>query len=415
MSIGVQSSGINISHAELSRLVDAGKSEQGDKAVRDDGRADAALAAVVGERVAARRDAVAGSGAQRVELARPKPDAQTRATDRRTVSGLEREHKRLAASQTPRVTGMHDALVQRHVSLDGAKAAHGEGVKRAAGDAPRAAADAPQRFAFADDKAFDAMLALGAAMQKNVQSDLAMQGKLTMLAHDAMMSAAAQDRSIGAAQMTAAIAGGALQATTSLGGAMQQMKSLSTKSMSIEKELKPQAELKQFHAEQALELRGINKPVLSNDEVSHVKIKRDTGETVRHEIDHGGERMSDEHASVLAQEAPARQHRIDMHGMRHEENLVKAGRQQMKGDLLQSGGQIGKNQIDGASAQQQGADRAEQKEDENAQQTAMAAASTRDEAAHRSREAAQKAIDAAKSQVANDNAVAAQVAGNLRT
>lgn len=37
MSIGVQSSGINISHAELSRLVDAGKSEQGDKAVRDDG------------------------------------------------------------------------------------------------------------------------------------------------------------------------------------------------------------------------------------------------------------------------------------------------------------------------------------------------------------------------------------------
>lgn len=27
MSIGVQSSGINISHAELSRLVDAGKSE----------------------------------------------------------------------------------------------------------------------------------------------------------------------------------------------------------------------------------------------------------------------------------------------------------------------------------------------------------------------------------------------------
>ncbi|AGR68169.1 IpaC/SipC family type III secretion system effector BipC [Burkholderia pseudomallei] len=419
MSIGVQSSGINISHAELSRLVDAGKSEQGDKAVRDDGRAlaraDATLAAVVGERVAARRDAVAGSGAQRVELARPKPDAQTRATDRRTVSGLEREHKRLAASQTPRVTGMHDALVQRHVSLDGAKAAHGEGVKRAAGDAPRAAADAPQRFAFADDKAFDAMLALGAAMQKNVQSDLAMQGKLTMLAHDAMMSAAAQDRSIGAAQMTAAIAGGALQATTSLGGAMQQMKSLSTKSMSIEKELKPQAELKQFHAEQALELRGINKPVLSNDEVSHVKIKRDTGETVRHEIDHGGERMSDEHASVLAQEAPARQHRIDMHGMRHEENLVKAGRQQMKGDLLQSGGQIGKNQIDGASAQQQGADRAEQKEDENAQQTAMAAASTRDEAAHRSREAAQKAIDAAKSQVANDNAVAAQVAGNLRT
>lgn len=125
MSIGVQSSGMNISHAELSRLVDAGKSEQGDKAVRDDGRAfaraDAALAAVVGERVAARRDAVAGSGAQRVELARPKPDAQTRATDRRTVSGLEREHKRLAASQTPRVTGMHDALVQRHVSLDGAK------------------------------------------------------------------------------------------------------------------------------------------------------------------------------------------------------------------------------------------------------------------------------------------------------
>lgn len=35
MSIGVQSSGINISNAELSRLVDAGMSELGGKAVRD--------------------------------------------------------------------------------------------------------------------------------------------------------------------------------------------------------------------------------------------------------------------------------------------------------------------------------------------------------------------------------------------
>ncbi|MCS6469860.1 IpaC/SipC family type III secretion system effector [Burkholderia thailandensis] len=409
MSIGVQSSGINISNAELSRLVDAGMSEPGGKAVRDDGRAlaraEAALAAVVGERVSPRRDA--GAGAQRVELAQPKPAAQTRATDRRTVSGMEREHRRLAASQMPAVTGMHEALVQRHVSPGGAKTPGEGGATRVGGDAPR--------FSFAEDKAFDAMIALGIAMQKNVQSDLVMQGKLTTLAHDAMMSAAAQDRSIGAAQMTAAIAGGALQAATSLGGAVQQMKGLGTKSMSIEKELKPQAELKQFHAEQALELRGINKPVLSNDEVSHVKVKRETGESVRHEIDPGGERMSDEHASVLAQAAPARQHRIDMHGMRHEQNLVKAGRQQMKGDLIQSGGQVGKNQIDGASAQQQGAERAEQKEDESAQQTAMAAASARDEAAHRGREAAQKAIDAAKSQVANDNAVAAQVAGNLRT
>ncbi|KGC96281.1 type III secretion target, IpaC/SipC family protein [Burkholderia pseudomallei] len=293
---------------------------------------------------------------------------------------------------------MHDALVQRHVSLDGAKAAN-----------------APLRFAFADDKAFDAMLALGTAMQKDVQSDLVMQGKLTMLAHDAMMSAAAQDRSIGATQMRAAIAGGALQAVTSFGGAVQQLKGLNTKSMSIEKELKPQAELKQFHAEQALDLRGVNKPVLSNDGASHVKVKRDTGETTSHEINHGDDRLSNEHASVLGQEAPARQHRIDMHDMRHEQNLVKAGRQQMKGDLTQSSGGIGKNLIDGSSAQQQGTDRAEQRMDESAQQTAMAMASARDEAAHRSREAAQKAIDAAKSQVDNSNAVAAQVAGNLRT
>ncbi|KVN16186.1 MULTISPECIES: IpaC/SipC family type III secretion system effector [unclassified Burkholderia] len=416
MSIGVQSSGINISNPELSRLADAGLPGQGEKAVRDDGRAvaraDAALAAAVGERVSQQRDA--GPGEPRVELAQPKPAAQTRATDRRTVSGMEREHKRLAASQMPAVRNMLDALVQRHAPPADAKAG-GEGAKRVGDDAPRATANEPQRFSFAEDKAFDAMLALGIAMQKNVQSDLVMQGKLTTLAHDAMMSAAAQDRSIGAAQMTAAIAGGALQAATSLGGAVQQMKGLSTKSMSIEKEMKPQAELKQFHAEQALELRGVNKPVLQNDAVSHVKVKRDTGEAARHEIDPGGERMSDEHASVLAQEAPARQHRIDMHGMRHEQNLVKASRQQMKGDLIQSGGQIGRNQIDGASAQQQGADRAEQKEDESAQQTAMAAASARDEAAHRGREAAQKAIDAAKSQVANDNAVAAQVAGNLRT
>ncbi|WP_217700582.1 IpaC/SipC family type III secretion system effector, partial [Burkholderia pseudomallei] len=100
----------------------------------------------------------------------------------------------LAASQTPRVTGMHDALVQRHVSLDGAQAAHGGGAKRAAGDAPRAAADAPLRGALADDEALGAMLALGAAMQKNVQSDLAMQGKLALAALDAMMRAAAQHR-----------------------------------------------------------------------------------------------------------------------------------------------------------------------------------------------------------------------------
>ncbi|AIO68496.1 IpaC/SipC family type III secretion system effector [Burkholderia oklahomensis] len=408
MSIGVQNSGINISNAELSRLVDVGMSEQGDKVVRDDGRAlvraDAALAAVVGARVSPQRDADAG--AQRVELTQPKPAAQTLAMDRQTVSGIEREHKRLAASQMPAVTGMHDALVQRHASLADAKASGDE--------APRAAAGGPQRFSFASDKGFDALLAFGVALQKNVQSDLVMQGKLTMLAHNAMMSAAEQDRRIGAAQMTAAITGGVLQATTSLGGAVQQMRGLNTKAGSIENELKPQAELKKVHAEQSLELRGVNKPVVSSDGASHVNVKHDTGKTTRHEINQGGDGVSDEHTNRLMKEAANRQHTIDMQGARHEQNQLKAGHQQMKGDLTQSSGQISKNVIDGSSAQQQGADRAEQRMDESAQQTAMAMASARDEAAHRSRDAAQKALDAAKSQIANSNAVAAQVAGNLR-
>ncbi|MDN7674956.1 IpaC/SipC family type III secretion system effector [Burkholderia oklahomensis] len=418
MSIGVQSSGINISNAELSRLADAGLPEQGDKAIRDDDRAlartDAALTAVVvRERVSPQRDADAG--AQRVELTQPKPAAQTLATDRQTVSGLEREYnKRLAASQTPAVTGTHDKLVQQHASLADAKAG-GDGAKRVGDNAPRAAAGKTQGYSFASDKGFDLTIKLNDANQKDAQSERARRDKAMMLASDATNNAAAKDRSIGATQMSAAIAAGMLQTTTSFGGAVQQMKGLNTKSTSIEKELKPQAELKQFHAEQAYELRGLNKPVLSNDGVSHVNVKRDTGEIKRYEINHGDDRLSDAHASVLAQDAPARQHRIDMHDMRHEENLVKASRQQMNGDLIQSGGQIGKNLIDGAAAQQQGADRAEQRLSESAHQVAMAMVGAHDDNARRSQDAMQKALEAAKSLVANSEAVAAQVAGNLRT
>ncbi|WP_323117707.1 IpaC/SipC family type III secretion system effector [Burkholderia alba] len=418
MSFTVQGSGVNVNAAESTRRADAEASIATGNAAGRDGnrlvRTDAALAAVVG--VGASPAGDAGATGPRIELTRPKPSAHPRETDRSTVAGMEREHKRFAASQTPVVTGVHDALVQRHVSR--VQAGRGDAARAIEpgvdGHASRAPAERPPGFSFADDAAFSAMLAFGSALQKNVQSDLVMQGKLTTLAHDAMMSAAQQDRSIGNAQMTAAISGGALQATTSLGGAFQQMKGLNTKSMSIENELKPQAELKQFHASQSLELRGMSEPVLPKAEASPVKIKRDTGETVRHDIDAGEASLRGAHEDVLSLEAPARQNRIDMHGLRHEQSLVKAGRQQMKGELIQSGGLVGKNQIDGASAQQQGAERAEQKEDESAQQTAMAAASARDEAAHRGREAAQKALDAAKSQVANDNAVAAQVANGLR-
>ncbi|WP_332451108.1 IpaC/SipC family type III secretion system effector, partial [Burkholderia ubonensis] len=139
------------------------------------------------------------------------------------------------------------------------------------------------------------------------------------------------------------------------------------------------------------------------------------GETAHYEIDGGGDRLSSEHEAVLAKDAPARQQRIDMHGLRHEQNLIEANRYQIKGNLIQSGGQIGKNQIDAVSAQQKSEARAEQKTDESTQQILTAASNARHEAAQRCREAAQKAIDAAKSLVANSNAVAAQVTGNLRT
>ncbi|KWK77682.1 IpaC/SipC family type III secretion system effector [Burkholderia ubonensis] len=393
MSIGVQGS---INSAELARIVNTDVSKGGGS-VHDSkkapNQADAALVAIVGGHELRRHGAtVAG---EKIQLTPPKVSTRSRDVGALTVNGMVKQQDRLTTTQDPRVSGMHGALAQQHAAMG-------------------TAAGASSGFSFATDAAFDAMLALDMAEQKDVQADVAMQGKLVTLAHDAMLSAAQEDRNIGDAQMTAAIAGGALQAATALGGAYQQMKGLNTKSMSIENELKPQAELKQFHSEQSFELRGLNKPVLANEEMSSVQVKGESGETRRFDIDEGGEQLSTEHQNVLAQDGPARQHRIEMHGIRHEQNGINATRRQVKGDLINAGGQVGKNAIEGASAEQQGADRAEQKEDESAQQTAMATANAREEAAHRGREAVQKAIEAAKNQVNNNNAVASQVAGNLR-
>ncbi|MGY4730882.1 IpaC/SipC family type III secretion system effector [Burkholderia pyrrocinia] len=398
MAGGVQN--VSVKTAELPKLLDTG-SANGDKRVHHDKKTqvatDKALVTVVTRHTG--RHGEAAEATHAVKLAAPKGSAMTHETQRAAVNGMERQLKQIGLSQAPVVTSMHGALAQQHVSTDDAKSLGVEGARQ---------------FSFSSDKGFDVMLEVSDVEQKDEQQDAEVQGKFVEMAHTAMMDAAQQDRNVGNAQMTAAISGGALQATTSLGGAFQQMKGLNTKSMSIKTELGPQAEIKMGAAGLSHELRGINKPVFSSENVSPVKIQRDTGETTNYEITSHGDGLSSDHAKVLNEDAPGFQHRDDQHGIRHEQNQIKASRYQLKGELINTGGTIGKNLIEGVSAQQQGNYHAEQKLAESGQQTAMAVANARNEAMHRDLDNTQKAIEAAKGQISNDNAVASQVAGNIR-
>jgi invasin C len=396
MSIGIQGGAGGVVPA---RLVDTGAVEGEGARIRD-GRPEPqaevaafALAAVASGCV--RRHEKLGDVAPPVLAA---PVSVSAAKTSAAVVGMEALSSQMSLTQSSIVADAHGALARKHVS-----AAMAEG-----------GAVGANRIPFASDKSFEVMLALGLAVQRDVQSNIEMQGKLTMLARNAMMNVAEQDRNIGNTQMNAAISGGMFQVATSLGGTWQQMKGLNTKSMSIKNELKPQAELRRIHAEQSFELRSMHRPGIEHVDGARADITRGTGEAMRHDIEASGDSLRLEHQRALAQDDSARQHRIDMHGARHDLNQIEANRQQARGDVINMMGHVGKGLSDGISAQRQGSDRAEQKEAESAQQVSTAMANARNEAAQRYRDAVQRAIEGARGQLANANAVAAAVAGNLR-
>ena len=390
MSIGIEG---NSGGLELPRLVnaDAPRVRQQQHGLVD--VSPAKLAAVANGHMQ-RHDAL-GNAAQPV-LAAPTNIAALGKTAPETVAGMGALSTQMSLAQSEVVADMHDMLAHEHV----VEAAVGSRAERA------------NRFSFGSDRSFDVMLALGIAMQKDAQSNIEMEGKLAMLAREAMMNAARQDRRIGNVQLTGAVSGGVFQAAMSVAGASRQMKGLNTKSMSIQNELKPQTELRKFQGGQS---RGVTGSAIDPAESAQVGVARGTGETVRHEPGRRGDGSSRDHQEGDALDGAAyRQYQIDMHGVRHERNQIEASRQQARGELINTSGHIVKSQVDGVSAMQVGSERAEQKEAESAQRVATAVANARRDAAHRYRDAVQKAIEAAKGQLSNANAVAAAVAGNLR-
>jgi invasin C len=241
-----------------------------------------------------------------------------------------------------------------------------------------------------------------------------MQSKMVTLQRQAAMSQAGSLERQGQAMLSGAIGGGVLLGALSVGGGAMQLKGLNTRADSIRTELRPQAELKKFDYEQQLALRGRNAPTLAEGGAPNVDLRRPNGETVRLSVEPGGDRLSDEHASVLSEERAARQYRIDMHGINHQENEIVGAKQQNIGATVNVAAMVAKNQAEGISGLAQSNERAQQALEQNNEQTTGSTANGDHENAQRMHEMMQKMHDLAL-QVSNANGgVASQVASNLR-
>ncbi len=378
-----------------------------------------------------------------------------------TLAELECRPGLWARSQDPAVVGVYEQVVQGLSSADGIQ------------------------YGFAEDVGFDAMLQYCKAERKNAQADTTMRNTMLAWSRSQMKEAVAQDQQMGNLALGMAITQGVMLATTTVVGSVQQMKALNTKGMSIENELKPQAELRRSMAQlegpridsEAPVLssvpaqRGGAEPTLDTRSAFPSELAgRDVGDVPNEMGDVSWDEVtwSDEESSwfalhdsaeissaepastqpgvvtlgveselaepAVANATPERdggvhetreptirprevrddRYAIEQHQTRHEQNLLAANRQEMRAGTIQTAGQIGRSTLDGVSQQQQASHRAEQKESEYRQQTWKAASEAQDDAARTHRDAARRALDAAHELIANGNALASQIAGNLR-
>ncbi|MPV70214.1 IpaC/SipC family type III secretion system effector [Burkholderia sp. BE17] len=379
-----------------------------------------------------------------------------------TLAELECRPGLWARSQDPAVLGAYEQVVVQ--GLSSADGVH---------------------YVFAEDVGFDAMLQYCKAERKNAQADTTVRNTMLAWSRSQMEAAMDQDQQMGNLALAMAITQGVLQTATTVVGAVQEMKAFKTKGMSIESELKPQAELRRSMTQLEPARVDLEAPVSSSVPAQRDRAEpalntqsafaqepagRDAGDVPNGVGDvswdeagwsdeesswfawqESAETSSAEPASAQPEAVPlgveaghaesavanvmperdgganetreptiqlreARDDRyaIEQHQTRHEQNLLAASRQQMHAGTIRTAGQIGRSTLDGVSQQQQASHRVEQKGYEYGERTWKAASDARADAARNAHEAAQRALDAARELIANGNALASQIAGNLR-
>jgi invasin C len=385
----------------------------------DDKKAQEALAALVTGQQAARGHA--NVSAQAVELAPPKVSAEAPKVAQEIMRGVEHEQENQSRlSEDPTTAAAVGTLLQQFTAAPRPVAGTQDArqAERAGAVDPHSpeAASGSTRALFGggtQDDMINVILMVTEALQEARQADVKMQGTMVQVSRQAAQSQADSMVRQGQDMMAGAVSGGALQGAMAIGGAAQQFRGLNTKSASIDNELKPASELRKFDSEQMSSLRGKDKPLLSEDEASHVDVKRN-GETVRHSVESSGQQLSGEHAQVLSQDRAGRKHRVEMHDMAHEQNKIKAEKMQTQGSLLHTAGTIAKSQAEGVAGMEQNNDRAVQTMAQNNEQVASATGNAHHDSQQQMRDLMQKMHDAAMQVNNNNSAVASQVAGNLK-
>jgi invasin C len=387
----------------------------------DDKKAQAALAALVtGQQAAPRGNAFAQ--AQTIELASPKVSAEAPKVAQEVMQGVEHEQEKQShLSEDPGMAAAVGTLLQQFSAAPKPVAGTQDArqAERSGSVDPNSAeaASGSTHLLFGDgaqDHMFNVILKATEMLQESRQADVKMQGMMVQVSRAAAQSQADSMIKQGQDMMAGAVSGGVLQGAMATAGAVQQFRGLNTRAGSIENELKPAAEMRKFDSEQMSALRGKNKPMMSEDEVSSVDVKRSNGETASLSVENSGQQLSNEHAQVLSQEQPGRKHRMEMHSLDHQQNEITADRMRMTGSLIGTAGGIAKSQAEGIAGMEQNNDRATQTMAQNAEQVSSSDANARHESAQQMRDMMQKMHDLA-SQVNNNNAaVAGQIASNLK-
>lgn len=264
------------------------------------------------------------------------------------------------------------------------------------------------------DEMFNVLLKIAAELRKAQKSELRMQSKMVAIQRQASMSQASSLERQGQDMLGGAISGGVLLGALSVGGAAMQFKGLNTRADSIQNELKPRVELKKFDHEQELAMRGRTGPIVAETESPSIDLNRPNGETVRLSVEPGGNRLSEEHSSVLSEEQAARRYRMDMHDINHQQNDIIGIKQQSIGSTINTSAMIAKNQAEGISNMAQSNERAQQALEQNNEQTSSSTANGDHENAQRMHEMMQKMHDLALQVNTANGGVASQVASNLR-
>ncbi|VVE36798.1 Invasin IpaC [Pandoraea horticolens] len=355
------------------------------------------------------------------DLKPPTVSADTQKVAREVAHGVAKmQEKQKELSQNPSVATSVDMLLNQFgsassrpdVSQRQAEAARVDDVA-----AERGAGNASAGGTFGSgvqDEMFNVLLKIAAELRKAQKSELAMQSKMVTIQRQAAMSQASSLERQGQDMLGGAISGGVLLGALSVAGGAMQMKGLNTRADSIQTELKPQAELRKFDAEQQFAMRGRNGPTLAETESPRIDLNRPNGETVRLSAAPGGDRLSEEHTSVLSEERATRQYRIDMHDINHKQNEIIGTKQQNVGSAVSTSAMIAKNQAEGISSMAQSNERAQQALEQNNEQTSSSTANGDHENAQKIHEMMQKMHDLAMQVNTANGGVASQVASNLR-